>query len=123
MVCTVHALDARFFAVTLSIHDFFGGWPNVMQGVGGAVVAVVGAYAVAVWTSRKELRRDRARRREDAGVEAAGQLIAAIADLPEGIRAIKRLPYPSSTGIDYKHVSSWDKRRQRVQHQVKEHGV
>lgn len=33
--------------------NVFGSWPNATQGVFGAFVGVVGAYGVAVWTTRK----------------------------------------------------------------------
>ena len=116
-------IDIALILTWQSWQHFFGSWPNVMQGVGGAVIAVGGAYTVAVYTSRNELRRDRQRAREDAGFESAGRLIAAMADVPEGVRAVKKLQPASGSGIDYKHVIAWKKRRATIQEEIKQCGV
>lgn len=102
--------------------SLFGGWSNFTQGSAGAIIGVLGAYLIAVHTSRRELGRDRARAREEAGVEAAGRLIRALADLPGRIDAVGQLEMTSATGIDSKYLSAWEKRRRLVEDEVAEHG-
>src|SRR4051794_37026060 len=94
-------------SLTRALFDIFGGWPNFTEGSAGAIVGVLGAYLVAVYTSRKELRREQKRTRQEASVSAAGQMIREIAGLPQTIREIKLLSPTSSTGFSYNRVQAW----------------
>lgn len=105
------------------LFDLFGGWPNIMQGFGGALVAVVGAFAIAWWTVHNELERQDERAREAAGVEAAGQIITAIALLPESLRTLKDLQIVDSTGISWKRVVTWETTQRDLLTQLRLHGM
>lgn len=85
-------LDAVLGYLTL----IFGGWTNFTQGAGGAVLGVVGAYLVAVLTSRREIARDRRRAHEEAARAAARDLIRVLVDLAMHVKQIKQLEWTSA---------------------------
>lgn len=105
------------------LFDLSGGWPNVMQGFGGALVAVVGAFAVARWTVGKELGKHDERARDAAGVEAASQIITEIALLPESLQTLTSLQIADSTGVSWKHVTRWEATQRDLLAQVRRHGM
>jgi len=103
--------------------EVFGGWQNFTQGAGGAFFGVVGAYVIALLTVRAEVRRERERFKEVAGIEAAGRLVRVVVDLPERLRSVRLLQVTGSSGIDYKHVRKWDGRRDNLRDEIAEHGA
>ena len=113
----------------------FGGWPNFTQGAAGAMLGVLGAYAVAVLTSKREIRRDRERSEEERSREreraregaahlAAGQLIRPLFDLAAHVKQIKHLEWShESSGLDPRHLTAWENRREDFKRDVAETGV
>jgi hypothetical protein len=104
------------------LFDVFGGWSNVMQGFGGTLVAVVGAFAVARWTVHNELKRQDERARAATGVEAAGQILMAIASYPESLRKLEHLDFDQN-GINYRHVTEWEMVQKELLTQLRLHGM
>lgn len=104
------------------LFDVFGGWPNVMQGFGGALVAVLGAFAVARWTVHNELKRQDERARDAMGAEAASQVLTAIASFPEALRRLEDVE-PDMSGIGYRHVTTWEANKTELLTQLRLHGM
>lgn len=115
------------YATEMSLTELFsavfGGWHNFTQGSAGAIAGVLGAYSVAVYTSRNELRREQKRSRQDAAVTAAGEIIREVAGIPQALRDIKRMQPTGGTGLPYRRVQTWNRRREVIERQVAEHGM
>lgn len=76
-----------------------------------------------MWTTRKELRRDRERAREDQGVDAAGQLTRALLELPAQIERIRNAEWTSTHGIEVGIYTAWEKKQTEIVNEVTEHGT
>jgi hypothetical protein len=105
-----------------ALSGVFGGWSNVMQGFGGALVAVLGAFYVARWTVHNELKRQDERTRDAMGAEAASQILTAVATLPEALRRLEDLE-PDMNGIGYRHVTEWETNQTELLTQLRLHGM
>lgn len=105
-----------------ALFGVFGGWPNIMQGFGGALVAVLGAFYVARWTVHNELRRQDERTRDAIGAEAAGRILTAIASLPEALRRLEEFE-PDQHGINFSHVTTWETNQTELLTQLRLHGM
>jgi hypothetical protein len=93
-----------------------------MQGFGGALVAVVGAFYVARWTVHNELKRQDERTRDAIGAEAAGQILMAVASLPEALRRLEDVE-PDMNGIPYRYVTTWEANQTELLTQLRLHGM
>lgn len=93
-----------------------------MQGFGGALVAVLGAFLVARWTVHHELNRQDERTRNAIGAEAAGRILSAIASLPEDLRRLEEIE-PGPNGVSYSHVSTWESNQKELLAQLRLHGM
>lgn len=105
-----------------ALFEVFGGWSNAMQGFGGALVAVVGAFYVARWTVHNELKRQDERTRDAIGAEAAGQILMAVASLPEALRRLEDVE-PDMNGIPHRHVTTWEANQAELLTQLRLHGM
>jgi len=104
------------------LFDLFGGWPNVMQGFGGAFVAVLGAFYVARWTVRHELKQQDKRARDAGSAEAATQVLAMIAPFPELLRELQHADFDQQ-GISHRYLTAWVDRQHELRNQLRTHGM
>ncbi len=124
--CQGSAIPTASVALMVDLSDWIrelsGGWPNIMQGFGGALVAVLGAFLVARWTVHHELNRQDERTRNAIGAEAAGRILSAIASLPEDLRRLEEIE-PGPNGVSYSHVSTWESNQKELLAQLRLHGM
>ena len=98
-----------------ALHDVFGGWPNATQGFIGSMAGVIGAYVVAIRTSRKLSR-------EEEGRRAAGDLIEALVDVSGMLKRLQDAEYQSAHGLSGKQAGDWDRKASRVRSLVAQYG-
>lgn len=108
---------------TVDLEVLLGGMDNLAQGFVGSIVGVLGAYGIAVHTTRKELQRDRQLTREFAGVESARNLIAPLSETLQLVDDVRRHDFYGPSGSDSTALlSRINATQERLQQSVLEHG-